>query len=123
MAAFGPTTPALPAVTKFVLTVADLAAHLHGITYRTGWTLSVYEGRFEGPHLRIHATVENSYSPGDPVELDVHTFIPPMVDAAQFDAFLAWRLGRVEIHECREWLKRDGLPLFDPHAPDADQDR
>jgi hypothetical protein len=30
---------------------------------------------------------------------------------------------RIESHEAREFLKRDGLPIYDPHAPFADRDQ
>jgi hypothetical protein len=106
-----------------LLTVGQMRKLLRNITYRPGWTITVREGRFEGPHLTVHAQVENSYRPGETTVLDIHSPIPPMTTAAQFDAFLAWRLGRIECHEMREWLQRDGKPIFDPHAPLADQDR
>jgi hypothetical protein len=39
------------------------------------------------------------------------------------EEWLAWRLGRLEVHEMREFLKRDGRVIFDPHGADADHDR
>jgi hypothetical protein len=55
--------------------------------------------------------------------LDVHSMLPPMRDTIALEEWLAWRLGRLEVHEMREFLKRDGRVIFDPHGADADHDR
>lgn len=106
-----------------MLTVADLQAHLDRLSFQPGWAVEVYEGRFEGPHVRIAAVVANSYAASEPVELDIHSMLPPMPSLDYFEVWLEWRLARVARHEVREWFKRDGRPVFDPHAPNADQDR
>jgi hypothetical protein len=104
------------------LTTCEIRHHLEKITYRPNWTFRVYDGTFEGQHLVINAEVENSYSRGDWVYLDIHTFMPPMASTADLERFLAWRLARIEVHEMREWLKRDGKAIYDPHAEGADKD-
>lgn len=106
-----------------MLTTAEVQAILKRVTYKPGWSLEAYDGRFEGQHLNITTCVTDSYNPDQNVTLDVHSMLPPMVDEAALLAFLAWRLGRIELHEMREWLKVDGTPPFDPHAEFADQDR
>lgn len=105
-----------------MLSTAQLAAHLERITYKTGWSFEVYDGRWEGQHIVIRTEVEDTYSPGHKVVLDVHSMLPPMRDVDDFENWLAWRLGRLEIHEMREFLKRDGEVIFDPHAEYADRD-
>lgn len=105
-----------------MLTTADLQAVAARVTYRPGWRLTVYDGRYEGQHLQICAEVPNAYAPGDTVTLDVHTPIPPQNTVNGFLYWLLWRLLRVESHECREWLRVDGHPVDDPHAPNADRD-
>lgn len=106
-----------------MLSTAEIARHLDRLTYRPGWTFEVYDGRFEGQHLVIRAEVDNSYQPGQLVVLDIHSMLPPMRDVAALEDWLGWRLRRVESHEQREWFKRDGVPVADPHAEGADQDR
>jgi hypothetical protein len=106
-----------------VLTVAALAAHLGRLEFMPGWTVTLYDGRFEGPHIVIRATVPNSYQPAEVVDLDIHSALPPMPDLAYFEVWLEWRLRRIWGHEVREWLRRDDRPVFDPHGPQADQDR
>lgn len=105
-----------------MLTTAEVAAHLAELTYRPGWSLAVYDGRWEGQHLVITAEVVDSTHPERTTLLDVHSMLPPMRDGQALDEWLAWRLGRIEMHEMREMLRRDGRPIFDPHAPHADRD-
>lgn len=87
--------------------------------------MQVYEGRFEGPHLRITITTPNAYSDdndADLVVLDIHSPIPPMQDKGQLADWLLWRLLRIESHECREFFKVKGLTYADPHQDGADRD-
>lgn len=94
------------------------------LTYRPNWTFELHQGAYEGPRLRISATVLNSYDPyGDPVPLDIWVPLPPFLNTGALDGWLLWRLQQVEIHEAMEWLHGpDGRPLFDPHRPQADRD-
>jgi hypothetical protein len=105
-----------------LLPLGAIAEHLARVTYKPGWSLSAYQGRFEGPHLVVHAEVEDAYRPGSLTTLDVHTFLPPIDTTDSLERVLAWRLARLETHEMREWLKRDGRAIFDPHAVHADHD-
>lgn len=105
-----------------MLTTAEIAEHLERITYRPGWSFCVYDGRFEGQHLTIHAVLEDAFNPGQNIELGIECFLPPLEDEAALNQWLVWRLARIEVHECREFLKCDGKVLFPPHAPYADRD-
>lgn len=105
-----------------MLTTTELAAHLQHLTYRPGWTIHIYDGAHEGQHLVITTQVEDTTKPGTTTTLDIHSMLPPMRDTEQFETWLLWRLKRIEVHECREWFKRDGTPVSDPHAPYADRD-
>lgn len=105
-----------------MLTTTELAAHLKRLTYKPGWAIRVYDGAWEGQHLVITTVVEDSYNPGQTVTLDVHSMLPPMPDAGYLDVWLQWRLARIETHESREFLRRDGRPVFDPHAEYGDRD-
>lgn len=80
--------------------------------------VKVVEGRLdrEGAQLQVQAVVPNAYQPEDTVELDIWTYLPPMPTPEAFDLWLSWRLARIAIHESNEWLRRDGRPIFDPHA-------
>jgi hypothetical protein len=106
-----------------VLTADEIRAHLARLTYRPGWAFELYEGRFEGLHLRITATVDDSLRPGETVVLGVNSRLPWMADSGQLESWLAHRLAAIEVHEMREWLKRDGEAIFDPHAEGAGEDR
>jgi hypothetical protein len=105
-----------------VLTTGEIAAHLERLSYKDGWEFSVYDGRWEGQHLVIRTVVPDTYHPGESLVLDVHSMLPPMRDTAQLEEWLAWRLARIEVHEMREFFKRDGQVLFSPHAEFADRD-
>lgn len=105
-----------------MLTTRELQAHLARLEYKPGWTFDVYDGAWEGQHIVIRTEVPDTYTDGT-VVLDVHSMLPPLPSLDYFERWLAWRLARLEVHEMREFLKRDGHPIFDPHAPDAEHDR
>jgi hypothetical protein len=99
-----------------VLSTRELQDQVGEYAYRPGWRLIVREDEFEGAALWILADLDNSYRPGETVEVRIRSLIPPMVSRWEFERWLAWRLRLVEIHESREWFRRDGKPVFDPHA-------
>jgi hypothetical protein len=109
--------PALP-----MLSTAEIKAELERVTYKPGWVFTCYDGRWEGQHLAITAELPDATRPGESVTLDIHSSLPPIPDAAYLHAWLAWRLGRIENHEMREFFRVDGRAVFDPHAPFADRD-
>lgn len=104
------------------LSVETLDEHLDNITYKPGWEFEVYQGAFEGPHIRITTVCDDSYHPGEKVTLDVHSQLPPMFDLEYFEQWLLWRLMIIETHEAREFLRKDGKPIFDPHKENANRD-
>lgn len=105
-----------------MLTTPEIQAHLWRLAYKPGWTFEAYDGRWEGQHIVIRTHVPDTYNEGQTVVLDVHSMLPPMRDTQALEEWLAWRLGRLEQHEMREFLKRDGEVIYDPHAPLADRD-
>lgn len=105
-----------------MLTTLELVDHLNHISYKPGWEIYVYDGRWEGQHIVIRTEIEDTFNPGEKLVLDVHSMLPPMPSLDYFNEWLAWRLGRLEIHEMREFLKMDGKPIFDPHAEYAERD-
>jgi hypothetical protein len=110
----------VPAVTS--LTVAEIAEHAARLTYRPGWRFDVYAGRYEGAHIAIHADLPDAENVGQTVRVRIDSNLPPFVDVEQFEAWLLWRLGIIEMHEAREWFRRDGRMISDPRAPDAQHD-
>lgn len=104
------------------LSVEQIATHLERITYRPGWQFSVYPGRYEGPHICINADLADSVNAGKTVSVRIDSQLPPFETTEQFERWLLWRLAIIETHECREWLKRDGKAIADPHATDAQHD-
>lgn len=105
-----------------MLTTAEIQEHLKRISYMPGWEITVYDGRWEGQHVVIRTVVPDSYNPGSDVVLDVHSMLPPMRDIDALEEWLAWRLCRLATHEVREFLRRDGKPIYDPHAEFAERD-
>jgi hypothetical protein len=106
-----------------MLTTPQVQAVLDRVTYKDGWSLEVYDGRFEGQHVVITTVVADAYDQTKTVTLDVHSSLPPMRDEQAVLEWLAWRLGRLEIHEMLEFLRLDGSCWVDPHRTGADQDR
>jgi hypothetical protein len=93
------------------------------VTYKPGWKIQAYDGRFEGQHIAITTVVADAYDPTKTTTLDVHSMLPPQADEEALMSWLLWRCIRIECHEAREFLRVDGAPWSDPHAECADQDR
>lgn len=106
-----------------MLTTEEIQAELARITYKPGWKISCYDGTWEGQHVVIQVVLPDAANPEKEVTLDIHSMLPPLRDVAGLHFWLAWRLKRIEIHEMREFLRRDGKPIFDPHAELAEHDK
>jgi hypothetical protein len=101
------------------LTLHQIQSALSRVTYRPGWTITAHPHPFEGAQLRIVARgVPDSTNPAASIDLGIDDWIPPLPDLDALWRFLAWRLGRIEQHEMREWLRVDSRPVFNPH-PEA----
>lgn len=113
-----------PGRSNLLLTTQEIKDHLETITYKPGWSFEYYVGRYEGPHLVIWTKVEDAFNPGRTVDLDVQCFLSPNdIDSTEsLNKYLAHRLGRIESHECREFLKENGKVIDSPHKPNADRD-
>jgi len=99
------------------LTLEQLQAEIKRYTYRPGWQMSVFQDPFEGPCFYLLAHVQDAYNPTQTVPLGIRSNIPPMRTVEAFGEWLQWRLIQVEIHEAREYLRRDNKILYDPHDP------
>jgi len=98
-----------------MLSLADIQHCLDHLSYRPGWSFIAYDSAFEGPWLRIDCEVENSLQPGSNIDQRIETAIPPCTSSYDFERWLIYRLTRIESFEAREWFKRDGKVLYDPH--------
>jgi len=107
-----------------MLSLEQLRAVLARVSYKPGWSFSLWESRWEGICMGIRFQATDSYasSPGVGVTINVKTFVPPCPNEQYFLAFLAYRLSRIELHEMREFLKVDGKCLDDPHAEGANDE-
>lgn len=107
-----------------MLTEDEINDHLDRITYKPGWSFAAYTGRWEGMHLTISTLVDDAFKPGEMVTLRVECFLSPndYKDTEALEAWLMWRLARIEVHEMREFFKRDGKVVSSPHAEFADRD-
>lgn len=103
-----------------MLTVEHLQSILDEITYRPGWELQVKDDPHEGPYLRVIVPTKNSYDEDADLDLGINSYLSPndRRDERAFIDFLIWRLERIESHEAREWLRRRGKAIFDPHVVD-----
>lgn len=104
------------------LSIQEIEEELKKITYREGWKFIVYDGAWEGQHMRIEATVPDSVNLGKDVDLKIEIPIPPCPNVEYFHYWLIYRIIRIESHEAREFFKVDGVPVFYPHMEGADQD-
>lgn len=102
-----------------MLSVASIEQILAEVSYRPGWTFSVFETEFEGPHVRIEAPVVNGYRDGETVDLGINSPLPPFASEAELLRWLSWRLRRIEAHESREFLRYRGELVSDPHIEPA----
>lgn len=86
-------------------------------TYKKGWKFSVVEGYFGMGFFQTSFACEDTYNPG--VMTEVCKRVPILaVPCGNEEAFARWlecEIQDVEIHESREWLKRDGKIYNDPH--------
>jgi hypothetical protein len=105
-----------------MLTTQEICEELAKVTYKDGWRFIAYDGVWEGQHLVITALVPDAYRSGRLIRLEVHSMLPPIPEVAYLHRWLAWRLGRIELHEMREFYRIDGVRLFDPHAHGAEHD-
>lgn len=98
-----------------MLGTEEIRREVAKVVYRPGWSFEVYEIGFEDPWLLVLAPVENSYVPGQTIDLGIRSPMPPMADAEAVHRWLMWRLERIESHEAREFYRVRGERPFDPH--------
>lgn len=108
-----------------MLSPTDIRALVDGIEYRPGWTFEVYETEAQGWWIAINAEVQDAYEPTRDVPLRIKSPLPPFRHDLDFLAWLRWRVERIEVHECHEWLrwKDNHKPIWDPHQDGADEPR
>ena len=106
------------------LTIDDLLwaeEQLKRFTYKRGWEWRLIDPVTQyddaGIHIQFHT--ENSYRPDKLILIKSRDRLPTQIlvkrDEDKFARYLLDVLLRVERHEAQEWLKRDGVVLFDPH--------
>lgn len=103
------------------LSVEDMQLLASKVDYRD-WKISVESSTWEGPWIRIVATVPNAYdASGAPIDIGIDSPIPfPLIRTDEdFITWLMWRIWVMESHEAREFFTFDGNKPFDPHAEGA----
>jgi hypothetical protein len=90
-------------------------------TYKPGWTFSARSnGMNGGIAVTVIMRVEDTYNLGQMVDVKGQLLLTPFTfepfDEERFARRLADFLKDMEIHESREWLKRDGKIYDNPHA-------
>lgn len=70
--------------------------------------------------LIIHSKVLNSRQPDETIDVQAHYPVPPLEffsrHSGYFTEWLRYTVHDRVRHEVDEWLKRDGVMVFDPHA-------
>jgi hypothetical protein len=94
-------------------------------TYKPGWKFQVFSYAPERPlvgamcTLMIKLRVPDTYHPENIIDVQsVHGLYAGVHDASEeaFARYLAECIAYVELHEAREWLRRDGEIYDNPHA-------
>lgn len=98
------------------MTAEQVRRQMASYTYRPRWTFELIEGHCEGLQTRMVGPVEDSYHPGRTIDLGINDWLPPLATPDDLDRWMAYRCQRIEIHESREWLRRNGVLVNDPHA-------
>lgn len=102
-----------------------MRSELARFTYKPGWSFrltgdvqSIYDTRAGIYTLIITMNVEDSRNPGRMIDVSSTSTITAYsrMDSTQFARILATNIRDLEIHESREWLRRDGEIWDDPHA-------
>lgn len=89
------------------------------ITYKPGWSWSLYETPWEGWWISIRLEVIDSRHPDEVQVQNIRSPLPPFQTISQVHVWMLWRLMRIEVHEAREFYRVDGVLYDDPHAEDA----
>jgi hypothetical protein len=105
-----------------MLTLHQIRLHLDTLEYRDGVTWHATEDPWEGIKIRIQYQVEDTYNPGHTTTLGIDSYLSPNDRASEeaLDLWFCWRMWRIEGHEAREYVKRNGTPLYDPHLEHSD---
>lgn len=82
-------------------------------------TFGVHMSAWEGPYVRILYTLPDNFNPGESVDLGINSFLPPFFDESQIDAWIQWRMWRIEGHEARERFRVHDAIVFNPHEEGA----
>jgi hypothetical protein len=102
-----------------------LRQQLSRYSYRPTWTFEVEHipDPLWGPDKYMIITrfkVMNSYPPHQEIEIrslePVPSFIVEHQDEGVFKNWFPVMIWHVEQHESKEWLRRDGILVNDPHA-------
>lgn len=102
-----------------MLSTTSINTILQHVTYKPGWTFTAWDHPWEGTWITIRAEVPNAYHPDQTITLNIRTAVPPIPDEHYLLDWFAYRLGRIELHEMREYLRIGGQPVSDPHQPDV----
>lgn len=91
-------------------------------TYRPGWTMRIDQGNLGDKYsvvLTISFTTTDTYDHTRQIAVRSAHLVPPFVgDRRDEQAFARWLqtcLFDAEMHESREWLRRDGQIYDNPH--------
>jgi hypothetical protein len=109
----------VPAIRSEVLQFRWIKEQLARFTYKAGWRFDVLPDVVFGMgYFQTSFKCEDTYNPGVMTEVckRVPLYSVPYGNPEVFARWLEAEIQDVEIHESREWLKRDGVIYNNPHA-------
>lgn len=96
-------------------------------SYKPGWSMHIAPnpGPWEAGILNVRYQAPDSRNPSSTIAIGGSEVVSLGVIEGEvpFGVWLESALMRVERHELREWLRRDGLLYDDPHVPPAQRRR
>jgi hypothetical protein len=105
-----------------MLSIQTVEIELDKVSYKPGWSFLLYETPWEGWWISIRFEPVDAYHLADTQPQNVRTPLPPFQTLQQFHTWLMWRIGRMEIHEMREFYRVSGEVYDDPHIEDANHE-
>lgn len=102
------------------MTASELVQEVARYSFMPGWRLRV---QFSGPQetgmpmarLVVETMMPDSYRLGVEGPFRSIHMVPPYVEPEMFPHWMLHAFEHIVIHECHEWLKRDGVHVRDPH--------
>lgn len=103
------------------LELREIENHLKHLQYKPGWTFEIQTDLSYRPCLLVSFIAEDAYNPGRETKIGFREALYPYYRGTkQFEEWLFGVIMKIERHEAREFFKRDGEIINDPHKHKGD---